>query len=259
MIANAVKRLWSEGKPVLNGWLSIPSSFSAEILAAQGYDSITIDQQHGLIDQHAMVGMLQAMRASGVTPLVRVASLDPATIMKALDAGAHGVICPMVNTRAQAETLVSYVRYPPVGIRSFGPSRAIFSVGSDYARGANDHVICLAMIETREGYDNLESIVSTPGLDGILVGPSDLALALGGGRLAPSLDREEPEMIEAFQRIVTAAHKEGLKAVFICLSPAYAARAVEWGYDMVTVGQDILFLVSGAKAMLAQTRTLIGR
>jgi 4-hydroxy-2-oxoheptanedioate aldolase len=259
MISNQVKRLWSEDKPVHNGWLSIPCSFNAEIIAAQGYDSITIDLQHGLIDQQAMVGMLQAMRASGATLLVRVPSLDAAAIMKALDAGAYGVICPMVNTRAEAEALVSYVRYPPLGVRSFGPTRALISIGADYAREANDQVLCLAMIETREGYDNLEAIVSTPGLDGILVGPSDLALGLGNGRLAPALDREEPEMIEAFQRIVTVTHKAGLKAVFICGTPAYAARAVEWGYDMVTVGNDIRLLAAGAQASLAETRRLVGR
>ncbi|GAA0327566.1 aldolase/citrate lyase family protein [Sphingomonas oligophenolica] len=256
MIPNQVKRLWSEGKTVLNGWLSIPSSFNAEIIAAQGYDSITIDQQHGLIDQQAMVAMLQAMRASGVTPMVRVAWLDPAKIMKALDAGAYGVICPVINTRAEAETLVSYVRYPPVGIRSFGPVRALISAGADYAREANDQLLCIAMIETREGYGNLEAIVSTPGLDAVLVGPSDLAFDMGFG---PGMDREEPEMLETFQRIVTAAHEAGIKAVFMCGSAAYAERAARWGYDMVTVGQDIRFLVAGAQDALAQTRLLVGR
>ena len=218
-------------------------------------NSITIDLQHGLIDQQAMVGMLQAMRASGVTPMVRVPWLDPAAIMKALDAGAYGVICPVVNTRAEAEALVSYVRYPPVGVRSFGPVRALISFGPEYPREANDQVLCFAMIETREGFDNLEAIVSTPGLDGVLVGPSDLALDLGHG---PGMDREEPEMLEAFQRIVAAAHKAGIKAVFMCGASAYAARAIEWGYDMVTVGQDIRFLVAGAQAALAETRRLIG-
>lgn len=257
MIANGVKRLWSEGKVVHNGWLSIGSSFNAEILAAQGYDSITIDLQHGLTEEQAMLGMLQAMRASGVTPLVRVPWLDPAAIMKALDCGAYGVICPVVNTRAQAETFVSYMRYPPLGVRSFGPVRASISAGADYAREANDQIISLAMIETREGYDNLEEIVATPGLDGILVGPSDLAFDFDPVRFGPGLDREEPELIEAFQRIINVSHAAGLKGVFMCLSPAYAARAVEWGYDMVTVGNDVRFLANGAQAALAETRRLI--
>ena len=258
-MTNEMKRLWGEGKPIVNGWLSIPSSFAAEIVAAQGFDAITIDLQHGLIDQQSMVTMLQAMRASGATPLVRVPSLDAAAIMKALDAGALGVICPMVNTREQAEALVSYVRYPPTGIRSFGPTRALISVGADYARRADGEVMCFAMIETREGYDNLEEIAGTPGLDGILVGPSDLALGLGDGKLQPGLDREEPEMIEAFQRIVSVSRAAGIKTLFICATPAYAARAAEWGYDAMTVSNDIRYLAGAAQAAVSETRRLIGR
>jgi 4-hydroxy-2-oxoheptanedioate aldolase len=108
MKANRIKSLWADKKPVLNGWLSIPNAFTAEIMAEQGYDSITIDLQHGLIDFQIAVGMLQAMRASEVAPLVRVPWLDPAAIMKVLDSGAHGVICPMINTGAQAAELVSW-------------------------------------------------------------------------------------------------------------------------------------------------------
>lgn len=258
MIANKIKRLWADGKVVQNGWLSLPGGFGAELAAAQDYDAITIDLQHGLIDAEQMLIMLQAMRASGVTPLVRVPWLDPAVIMKALDSGAYGVICPMINTRADAETLVSYMRYPPHGLRSFGPIRASISAGPNYASEANTEILTIAMIETREGFDNLEEIVSTPGLDAILVGPSDLAIGLSGGRLAPGLDREEPEMIEAFQRIATACRAAGLHAIFLCLAPAYAARAVGWGYDMVGVGNDVRFLTTGAQAMLAETRRLIG-
>lgn len=258
MIGDAVKRLWAEDKPAVNGWLSIPSSFNAEIVAAQGYDSITIDLQHGLIDQHALVTMLQAMRASGTMPLVRVPSLDSASIMKALDAGAHGVICPMIDTREQAEALVSYVRYPPVGVRSFGPTRALISIGADYARYADDEVLCFAMIETRKGFENLDAIAHTPGLDGILVGPSDLALGLGDGRLAPGLDREEPEMLDAFERIAKVGRSAGIRTIFICATPAYAARAIGWGYDMVTVANDIRYLASAAQATLSETRRLIG-
>jgi len=257
MIASNVKRLWAEGKPAINGWLSIPSAFCAEIMAAQGFDAITIDLQHGLIDQQAMVAMLQAMRCSDVTPLIRVPSLDPAAIMKALDAGAHGIVCPMINTRAEAETLVSCVRYPPAGMRSFGPTRALVSIGADYARIANDEILCFAMIETRAGYENLEAIANTPGLDGILVGPSDLALGLGDGRLSAGLDREEPEMIDAFRHIADACRATGLKSIFICATPAYAARAVDWGYDVVTVANDIRYLAAAAQAALAETRRLI--
>jgi 4-hydroxy-2-oxoheptanedioate aldolase len=129
MIDHPVKRLWAEGKAAVNGWLSIGDGFTAEIMASAGYASVTADLQHGAFDYHAMLGMFQAMRASGAAPMGRVPWLDAGAVMKALDAGAYGVICPMVNSRADAERLVSYVRYPPGGTRSFGPTRANFSAG----------------------------------------------------------------------------------------------------------------------------------
>ena len=186
----------------------------------------------------SVVPMLQAMHASNVVPLVRVPWLDAGAIMKALDAGAYGVICPMVNNRQQAEQLVSYVRYPPDGTRSFGPTRALFSAGADYAREANDEILCLAMIETAEAMENLEDIVSTPGIDGVYIGPSDLALGIGNGRLAPHFDREEEEMVTAIKKILAAAHAAGIRAALHCGTPEYAAKAVGWGFDMVTISSD---------------------
>ena len=130
-------------QPALNGWLSIANAFTAEILSEQGYDSITIDLQHGVIGYQAAVGMLQAMRSSDVTPLIRVPWLDPAAIMRALDAGAYGVICPMINNGAEAAELASYVRYPPEGTRSLGPTRANFSAGPNYATEADSEISAL--------------------------------------------------------------------------------------------------------------------
>ena len=189
MTPNAIRRLWSEGKPVLNGWLSIGSPFVAEILAAQGYDSLTIDQQHGLLGYEALAPMLQAMKASPVTPMVRVPWLSAGDIMKALDAGALGIICPMINSRAEAERFVSCMRYPPHGQRSFGPTRAVFAHGSDYGREADASVLCLAMIETADGMRNLDEIVATPGLDGVYIGPADLTLGLTGRKYPTGFDR----------------------------------------------------------------------
>ncbi|MGJ7038582.1 4-hydroxy-2-oxoheptanedioate aldolase [Shinella sp. BE166] len=257
MIRNGVKQRWAEGKPVINGWLSIGNSFSAEIMAAQGYDSLTIDMQHGIVGYDGTVPMLQAMRASGVTPLVRVPWLDPADIMKALDAGAYGVICPMINTRAEAERLVSYVRYPPAGVRSFGPSRALFSAGPGYAAEADDEIICLAMIETAQAYENLEDILATPGLDGVYIGPADLTLGLQGKRYAPGFDRREPEMIEAIKRILHAAHKAGKRAALHNGTPEYAAEAVGWGFDFVTVSNDVRLLAAAADASVRRFRELV--
>ena len=256
MFNNALKRLWAEGKPAINGWLSIGNSFTAEIMAAQGYDSITIDMQHGALDYSHVLPMLQAMRASGVVPLARVPWREPGIVMKALDAGAQGIICPMINSAAEAAEFVGYVRYPPHGQRSFGPTRAAIAYGG-YGTSANDEVLAFAMIETQEGVDNLEAIAATPGLDGIYVGPADLTLGTRNGRLAPGFDREEPDIVALIQRIAHACKRNGRRAALHCGTPVYAARAIGWGYDMTTVGGDSRLLAAAASASVAQFRELV--
>ena len=131
--------------------------------------------------------MLQAMRASGVVPMARVPWLEPGIIMKALDAGAFGIICPMENNAQQAAEFVSYMRYPPLGQRSFGPTRVSFAAGACYGAHANNEMLAFAMIETAEGMANLSSIAATPGLDGLYVGPADLMLGLAQGRFPPGV------------------------------------------------------------------------
>ncbi|MCX2699049.1 HpcH/HpaI aldolase family protein [Ochrobactrum chromiisoli] len=257
MFTNRLKKLWSEGQPAMNGWLSIGNPFTAEIMAAQGYDSITIDMQHGALDYNSALPMLQAMRASGVTVMARAPWREPGVIMKALDAGAQGIICPMINSAAEAAEFVSYMRYPPKGQRSFGPTRAAFAYGS-YGVAANDEVVALAMIETREGVDNLEEIAATPGLDGIYVGPADLTLGTQEGRLPPGFDREEPEMIKLIQYIVAVCRKNDIRACLHCGTAEYAARAVEWGFDLTTVSGDTRLLAAAAAASVARWRELTG-
>ena len=256
MIKNRLKQFWAKGQPTLNGWLSIGNSFTAEIMAAQGYDSITIDVQHGALDYSAALPMLQAMRASAVVPMVRVPWLEPGIIMKVLDAGAYGVICPMVNTAEAAAEFVSYLRYPPAGQRSFGPTRASFAVGANYAAEANDEILAFAMVETAEAMRNLDAIVATPGLDGIYVGPADLTFSLHQGRLMPALDREEPEMIEALHRIIAACKSAGKCAALHCGTADYAARAIGWGFEMVTVSGDSRLLAAAAEASVSRFREL---
>ena len=259
MIPNPVRQLWAQGKPALNGWCSIGNPFTAEIMAAQGYDSVTIDVQHGALDYGNALPMMQAMRASGVAPMVRVPWLEPGIIMKMLDAGAYGVICPMVNTARQAAEFVSYMRYPPSGQRSFGPTRVSFAAGSNYAGCANGEILAFAMIETRQGMDNLEEIAETPGLDGLYVGPADLTLSLEGGRLPPGFDREEPEMIKRLHEILAACQNAGIRAALHCGTPEYAARAIGWGFDMTTVSGDSRLLAAAAGASVAKFRTLLSR
>lgn len=259
MLENKVKQLWQQNKPVINGWLSIGNAFSAEVVASQGYDSVVIDMQHGLLEYTQAVQMMQGIQASGVVPIVRVPWLDPPQIMKALDAGAYGILCPMINNRQEAELLVSCMRYPPQGNRSFGPVRAAFSAGANYASEANSQVFCLAMVETVEGMKNLQEIAATPGLDGIYIGPADLALTLTNGRLPPGVDYEEEDMIAAYKKILAAAHDAGIKACMHCGSPEYAKRAVDWGFDFVSLLNDLRMLAAAAAASTGRTKELLGR
>lgn len=255
MFKNKLRQLWDQGLPVLNGWLSIGNPFTAEIMAAQGYDSVTIDAQHGALDYTAVLPMLQAMRASGVTPIVRVPWREPGAIMKALDAGAQGIICPMVNSAAEAAEFVSFMRYPPLGQRSFGPTRAAVAYGG-YGTAANDQVLALAMIETAEGVANLKEIAATPGLDGIYIGPADLTLGTQAGRFAPAFDREEPEMIDLIKRILDACKRNNIRACIHCGTASYAARAIEWGFDLTTVSGDSRLLAAAAAGSVAEWRSL---
>ena len=259
MIKNRLKERWEAGQATINGWLSIASPFSAEIMAAQGYDSLTVDVQHGVVDYAQAVTMFQAMRASGAVPLARVPWLDAGAIMKLLDSGAYGIICPMINSRAEAEQLVSYMRYPPLGTRSFGPTRVNFSAGSGYAAEANDQVLAIAMIETAEAMANLDEIVSAPGLNGVYIGPADLTLGISEGRLAPGFDREEPEMVDAIQRVLSAAKSAGIRAGLHCGTPDYAAKAVGWGFDFVTIANDVRLLAGAASSSVGKARELIGQ
>ncbi|MFB2550313.1 HpcH/HpaI aldolase family protein [Ensifer soli] len=256
MRKNRLRQIWAEGRPALNGWLSIGSPFCAEIMAAQDYDALCIDIQHGALDYGDALAMLQAMRASDAVPLVRVPWLDAAWISKVLDAGAYGVICPMINTRAEAEAFVRFMRYPPLGERSYGPTRAAYAAGANYAAEANDEILALAMIETAEAMENLEAIAATPGLDGLYVGPADLSLSLSQGALTPGFDREEPEIVAAIRRIAEACRLNGIKAGIHCGTPDYAARAIGWGFDLTTVSGDARLIAAAAAGSVARWRRL---
>ena len=175
MRKNKLKEIIKNGKAVINGWLQIPNSFSAEVMAKQGWDSLTIDMQHGVVDYPNALQMLQAISTTDTVPMARVNWNEPGQIMKILDAGSYGVICPMVSNKDQAEKFVQACMYPPAGYRSFGPIRGMLYGGSDYGDYANDELLKIAMIETIEALDNLDAIMTTPGVDGIYIGPADLS------------------------------------------------------------------------------------
>ncbi|MFM9843804.1 MAG: HpcH/HpaI aldolase family protein [Dongiaceae bacterium] len=251
MRENRIRNLWREDKAVVNGWLAIPSTFSAETMAHQGWDSLTIDMQHGVVDYQMAVNMLTAVSTTNTVPMVRVPWLDPGIIMKSLDAGAYGVICPMINSRAEAEKLVSCVRYAPKGSRSFGPIRALLYGGADYAAKANDTVIPFAMIETKTALENLDDILSVEGLDAIYVGPADLSLTLG---CTPKFDQEEKPVVEAIDYIIARAKQHGVFAGIHNGTPEYAQRMIAKGFRFVTLGSDARLLAAGAQQTLAKMR-----
>jgi 4-hydroxy-2-oxoheptanedioate aldolase len=251
MRPNRLREIWARGGAVANGWLAIPNSFSAETMAHQGWDSLTIDLQHGVVDYQAMVGMLQAISTTDTVPVVRVPWLEPGILMKTLDAGAYAVICPMVNSRADAEKLVAYTHYAPRGTRSFGPVRALLYGGADYPVHANDTIVTFAMIETAQALDNLEEILSTPGLDAIYIGPSDLSLALGCN---PTFDDLDPKAAAAVEHILARAKAHGLVAGIHNGSPEAAARRIAMGFQFVTISSDARLMAAGSQQMLSTLR-----
>ena len=251
MRPNPLRSLWKQGRAAINGWLAIPSSFSAETMAHQGWDSLTIDLQHGVIDYAAMVGMLQALSTTATAPVVRVPWLEPGIVMKALDAGAYGVIAPMVNTRDEAARLVAYTHYPPRGTRSFGPIRASLYGGADYATHANDTIVSFAMIETSQALDNLYAILSVEGLDAVYVGPSDLSLALG---CRPVFDDVDDKARQAIEHIAARCQAHGVVAGIHNGRPDVARARIALGYRFVTLSSDARILAAGSQELLGAMR-----
>ena len=248
MRKNNIKKMFKEGKPVINGWLQIPSSFSAEVMAHQGWDSCTIDMQHGVVDYPNALNMLQAISTTNVTPLARVNWNEPGQIMKILDAGCYGIICPMVSNRKEAENFVKACLYPSKGYRSFGPIRGLLYGGSDYAKHADEEILKLAMIETKEALDKLDEILDTPNLDGIYIGPADLSLAVGE---EPGFDKEEDTIAyKKILEVLEAAKKRKLFTGIHNMSVDYAKKMISKGFDLVTVGSDQRFMSAGAKNVI---------
>jgi 4-hydroxy-2-oxoheptanedioate aldolase len=236
-----VRQAWAAGRAARNAWLTIPDAYLAETVAARGLaEAVTIDLQHGLFDRRSAASALRAIAAHGCAPLVRLPAVDAAVIGYMLDAGAAGVIAPMVESAAEAEALVAACRYPPRGRRSHGPTRAALRPGSD-AFAAAEQAIVLAMVETSEGLARCEDLAAVAGLDGLFVGPGDLGLSLG---LGPGQDREEPELAAAFQRVLAACRGAGRRAGIHAGSASYAARMAAQGFDLVTVWVDAVAIAS---------------
>jgi len=249
---NKLKEIFKKGGSAINGWLQIPNSFTAELMANQSWDSLTLDMQHGVIDYSHAISMLQAISTTNVVPLARVNWNEPGQIMKILDAGAYGIICPMVSNRKEAENFVQACMYPPRGYRSYGPIRGLVYGGPDYADEANNEILKFAMIETKESLDNLDEIMQTPGLDGIYIGPADLSLAIGE---KPSFDKPEGDPVyEVIMKILEHAKKNKIIAGIQNGQPEYADKMIKKGFQLVTIGTDQRFMTAAAKAALGIIR-----
>lgn len=251
MRENKVKSIWKNGGAVINGWLGIPSSIAAENMAQANWDSLTVDLQHGHVDYQVAITMLQAISTTSITPMARVPWMEPGIIMKLLDAGAYGIICPMINSRKECEAFVGACRYAPQGYRSFGPVRATWYGGKDYFKHANDTLITMAMIETRQAVENLDDILSVPGLDSIYIGPNDLAISLG---YAPSGVPTDPVVLNAIKTIATGAKRHQVIAGIHCGSTTMAKQMIALGFQFTTLLADNAFLAGAAQSAVAEMR-----
>lgn len=247
-----LKRHLASGGKAVNGWCSIPSAVTAEVMARAGYDTVTIDLQHGLIDYQAALAMLQVVDGFNAPTLCRVSWNEPGAIMKALDAGFTGVICPMVNTREQAERLAATCRYAPAGNRSFGPTRAMQVHGADYARNANDFIMAFAMIETAEAVANLDAILEVDGIDGVYIGPADLGLSLG---YAPTL-LPEASVMDVISAIRTKTLAAGKATGIHCGSPVMVRQMLDDGFGLATLLTDMRLFTNVIATSLAEARDL---
>lgn len=254
MRQNSLRSIWAEQGAALGGWLTVPSSVSAEVMAHCGFDWVCIDMQHGLIGYSEMVHMLQGISSTATVPLVRVPWNEPGIIGKCLDAGAWGIIVPMVNSRAEASAAVSACRYAPSGARSYGPLRANYYAGSDYFARANHEVICIVMVETQIAVENVDDIVSTPGVDAVYVGPADLSITLG---LPPGPDQNDQRFTDALERVIDACRRHNV-IPGIAGNPQTAIKRLAQGFRLVEVASDMRLLGLGARDALEQVRPSAG-
>lgn len=252
MRSNHVKEMCQSQQAAVNAWLTIASPYAAEVMGHQGFEAVTVDMQHGMIGFEQAVGMFQALSATPALPLARVSRNDPALIMQMLDAGAYGIICPMISSAEEAQSFVSACRYPPLGTRSFGPARGLLYGGPDYFQRANHEILTLAMIETRAGLDALEAILAVAGLDGIFVGPNDLSLALGK---APKSEPDDREVRDAIAHICARTLVHGKLPGIFCSDGDAAAQRIAEGFLLVTPGTDVALLSRAARHATDAART----
>lgn len=239
------------GRPVVAGWMSTPSLLVAQTLAAAGADAVVVDMQHGSASMSDLPGLIAGIELRGAEPFVRVPTLDAGLIGWLLDAGATGLIAPLVETAAQARALVHAVRYPPAGGRSYGPRVPMLRYGARYGQVANDEVVTLAMIETTAGIAALDDIAGTEGLTGIFIGPSDLSLSLGHLPIADKLPADVADTIGAIRARSAAL---GARTGIFCPSVEAGETAISAGFDLVTLPPELALVQAGARAGVERLR-----
>lgn len=252
MRKNILKQQWQSGKTTLNGWLHIPNTWSAELMANAGWDSVTVDMQHGLHSMETAIQLFQAISTTNTVPLARVNWNEPGSIMRLLDGGAYGIICPMINTVQECKNFVGACQYPPLGYRSYGPTRARVYAGSDYGLYANDELLTIAMVETQEALNNIDQIASVVGLDAIFVGSADLLLSLTG-QLTPN-ETTQQEMDEAFDLIIMSCAKHNIVPGIFCTSVADAQAMMQKGFRFITLKSDSMILSEYATMLIKELK-----
>lgn len=245
-----LKSRWAAGEVTLGAWCMIPGALTAEALGGCGFDWVLVDMQHGCMDYETALAMIRAIDLTGAIPVVRVPWNDPGIIGRVLDAGALGVIIPMIQTPDDARRAVEACRYPPAGRRSFGPVRVGLRDGPTYFATANDRVLVIPMIETVEALASVDEIAAVPGVDALFVGPFDLSIALG---LPPGDNDGKPAFDDAIARIARAAAGAGV-ATAVLSNPAVAPLRIRQGFQMISVTTDINTLAAGARADLQAVR-----
>ena len=248
---NNLLKILESNSPIINTWLSLPNSFISEAFGKMGWDSITIDMQHGQNDYQSSIPMLQSLSNSSSVPMVRVPWSEPGIIMKMLDIGVMGIIAPMINNREDCEKFVSYCYYPPIGQRSFGPMRAQLIHGSDYFQNANDNILSFAMIETKEAVNNLDEILSVKNLTGVYIGPADMSSSYG---LQPKFDIKEDPIFSNIKLIAKKAQEYNKIAGIHTGSTAYAKEMIELGFNLVTISSDFRAMTTFAQNLINEMK-----
>jgi len=252
MRPNKVKQMWREGKPVTVGWVGSADTYMAEILANVGFDALVLDIQHGMgIGPDRAANWFQAVSTTDTVPMARIPWNQPVWYQWVLDAGAYGVIVPLVNNEEEAIQAGRSCRYPPLGYRSIGPNRANLYAGSDYVKNANDEIVCLVMVESIETIPHLDAMAKAPGIDGFYIGPSDLAFSMG---LNPKSFKESAEHSAACQKVLDVARANGLVAGTHCFSIEETVERFQQGFMLCPAISDGSLLASAAKSALARVK-----